>query len=353
MRRSAFLLFVSLFVAQPAWSQAEEAQPDEGLPQLAVLPLRVEGMDLDAVERLDGLIRERAGAARGMGLQAAAITRELVAGARSLGLSCELVTAECAAEFGALVTVDVVLLATAAGYGDGLGLDLQLIEVSTTSVRARTAVLLPASADVQAVVARRLVDATLAAPGDPARLELARIDAADVGPPGARLVVDGADRGTAPFDAALTGLLPGLHVVELSLEGHTAERRELQLAAGEVHALSLQLQAPTVPDRSAFERALPWMVSGTSALVALAGTTALVVGALPWVQADAAREQLLVLDTTAPGGDVEAAELYQTTALHDADWRGWGQATVVGGGVLAGVGVMIAFGALGWGLLGE
>jgi serine/threonine-protein kinase len=62
----------------------------------------------------------------------------------------------------------------------------------------------------------------------------------DTVPPGARLTVDGkADR--APSPVAMAGLAPGRHTLGVTLEGHAAVERVVELAAGQRKVLTLQL----------------------------------------------------------------------------------------------------------------
>jgi hypothetical protein len=105
--------------------------------------------------------------------------------------------------------------------------------------------------------------------------QLARITIAGL-PAGARLSIDGAEVGRAPFDAALV-LEPGRHELAAEREGFTATEETRELEAGAIVELAFELTPiepelpepvveptpePAEPRRSFWRRPWPWIILG-------------------------------------------------------------------------------------------
>lgn len=85
-------------------------------------------------------------------------------------------------------------------------------------------------------------------------------------PPGAALVVDGRDAGTAPWQGVLD---PGGHELRATLPGYHATRQEVMLTAGQTRALTLEL-TPLPPPVRWYRRWYPWTIAAV-VVVAAAG----------------------------------------------------------------------------------
>lgn len=97
----------------------------------------------------------------------------------------------------------------------------------------------------------------------------------DGGPAGATVIVDGRQVGEVPYRGELK---PGERLVELRAPGHSADRRKMQVTAGETYQLSVALvplPPPPVPEPTPWYGRW-WVWAGAAAVVAAGVTTALV-----------------------------------------------------------------------------
>ncbi len=82
-------------------------------------------------------------------------------------------------------------------------------------------------------------------------------------PSGARVTVDGTDRGTTPV--TIPGLSPGNHTVMLQREGYTTVAREIAITAGRTSPVEIDLALPATVSPTA--RSAPTGLAVTGALV--------------------------------------------------------------------------------------
>lgn len=87
-------------------------------------------------------------------------------------------------------------------------------------------------------------------------------------PAGATVVVDGAASGTTPFKQNLRS---GSHVIELQLDRHEPERREVVVAKNDTAAIEIAMRAVGSPPRSTWRRRLPVMLMGGGGALVLTG----------------------------------------------------------------------------------
>src|SRR5688572_27286724 len=121
--RSAAVGCVMLALSSSAWAQ--EAVPN---PTMAVLPLRVEGLQSNEVDRLNDLVRVRA--ATRFQVQSKETTTDLLEASQSLGVDCDLNAATCGSKLGTIADVSFVLLGSAVGGLDReIGVDLRIVDV--------------------------------------------------------------------------------------------------------------------------------------------------------------------------------------------------------------------------------
>ena len=89
-------------------------------------------------------------------------------------------------------------------------------------------------------------------------------------PPGARVAIDGEPAGATPLEQ---GLRSGPHVVELSLDGHYPERREVTVAKGAAATVDVPMRALGAggPESGPRRGPLPFVVMGAGAALIATG----------------------------------------------------------------------------------
>lgn len=335
-------------VVEPPAPPALEPEP-EPTPGLALVPLRVDGLQLNDVARLNQALREQVARVSPHALQPEARTTELYEAAKGLGLACDINEVACALQLGALLEVPYIVLGRANGVGvDEAGVDLRLIDVAGGR-EARRAALLLSLADGTSPDVGGLVEALFST------RSLTRDAIVALRPSGARLFVDGMPVPVVP-EAALqkvVGLLPGPHVVRAEADGYEPLEQRFEARDDSVSALELTLvplaQITVEREISPLEVALPWTVSGAGLLIGAAGVIAAVVGGQPWLAYGAARTEHDALDAQAEGYPALAAASWQKVNAAASDWEAWGMPTFATGISLAVVGLATGVVGATWG----
>ena len=213
---AAAALALSLVVAGSA--RAAPASP-AAEASLAILSVPGEGLWGPDLERVDRALRDGLAGVRGVVVQPSARTAEHFAEARRIGLGCNLEDVECAVKVGVLADVQQVLLVVPS-LDDGVyAVSLLLADVGTATVLGRLRRHAPATGDQLERAMAASVGVLLEPKKNAGTLTV------DVDRPGARVFVDGVDRGVAPIVAPVAGLAPGEHVLTVELDGFAPERR--------------------------------------------------------------------------------------------------------------------------------
>jgi hypothetical protein len=252
----------------------------------AVLPFAVDQMKLNEARRLKDGVRERLAARSGVEVQDDALTNALVDSSKSLGLDCDPREAACAATFGRIVDVDVVIAGGASGHEGRIALMLAFVDVKTGAERRRASALLPPDPDLEA----KALDRLFAALVDPSA-QLGALSVAGA-PAGATVVVDGVARGTLPLSGPVRGLLPGEHVLVVEKQGYIASSRVVLVDGGTSDAESVVLpRDPSTlrPGPGPLQIAAPFALAVLGAAVAVGGGVMGVYGYGPV----AAREEIV------------------------------------------------------------
>lgn len=233
--RAALLASFSLIASLGARAADPAAMP------LAVLPL---GGDASDAARAPVDERIRLAAGRYATVQEREATRQALQTATTLGLSCDAAASSCAQQMGGLAGAARVLHGSLDGSGQ---LTLRLTSVSDAAASAPQTETLPAAGVARDATIERLVLALLAPERITARLQL------QVGPRGARVVVDDLFRGPAPLPTALV-LAPGNHQIYVTHPGHLSVTRSVTLEVGALHRVAIELERdPDAPVPAPFE----------------------------------------------------------------------------------------------------
>ncbi len=326
-----------------------EAPPPAPVPKLAVVPLRVEGLQLNDVARLSRALREQVTRVSPYALQDEARTTELYEAAKGLGLACDINQVDCALQLGALLEVPYILLGRAGGIEGGeVGVDLRLVDVSAGR-EARRATVLLTLADGSPPDVGPLVEALFT------ERALTRDAIVSLRPHSARLYVDGI---AVPLSAQqslqkIAGLLPGPHVLRAEAEGYEPLRQRFEAKADAVSAIEVNLVplADITVEReiSPLELALPWSVAGLGAVIATAGAVTAVVGLQPWLRYSAAVDAHRALDVEAAGYPALAGGRWQEVNGAAAEWESWGMPAFATGVSLLTVGIAAGVAGASWG----
>lgn len=226
--RCALLASFTLVSSLGAHAADPAPLPPANLP-LAVLPLGG-GASEAARAPVDERIRLAAG--RYATVQERNATRQALQSAITLGLACDASAPPCAQQMGGLAGAARVLHGSLDEEGY---LSLRLTTVSDAAVSAPQMATLPAAGVARDAAIERLVLALLAPERISARLQL------EVGPRGARVVVDDIFRGPAPLPTALV-LAPGAHEVFVTHPGYLSESRSVSLEVGAHDRLMIELE---------------------------------------------------------------------------------------------------------------
>jgi hypothetical protein len=319
---------------------------------MAVLPLRAEGLQLNEAQRLNLLVRMRAASRGGHVVQSEELTTNLVEASQSLGVDCDVNAVQCGAELGKIADVELVLLGRATSVDDAgarfIGVTLRVVDVKGAREQRRVTALVPANAEEQTAAMDALTSLLFDANAPLAALSV-RTD-----PAGADVYVDG-ELSRAP--ERIDALAPGAHVVRVAQKGFLAQTQRAELHAGEA-----QLDAVLAVDPDAVHEtvtvkettttsplaiAVPFIVAGAGTALAVGGGVAIVVGVGPYNRIQSNEERIRALDASSardPAYPSKVRDLHDDSDRALEEWNSWGQAAVVTGGVLLGVGALASLG---------
>lgn len=328
-------------VATPALAAGE---------RMSVLPLRIERLQLNDVNRLNQMVRQRAEMRGGFAVEEERATNEIVEAALRLGLDCDINDVACATRIGKLADVPWVLLGAAVGDVRGrIGLDLRVVDVAKGAQLRRVSGLVPVDLDAQVAAFDGLLAALFSTSPQPT---LAVVTT----PTGADVVVNGQARGTTPLGAPIDGLAPGEHVVSVRKKGFLPKDQLVHLSEGELADLGVTLAVDpeamsTGP--TPLEVAVPFTAAGVSALIGTGGAVALGVGLLPWFahEGHAADFAAAEGDRSSPGYPDAVRAARAGMDREAAAWSEWGQPSVVVGSALLGVGALATGAGIWWGMV--
>lgn len=332
---------------------APEPEPEpEPLHEVAVVPLRVEGLQLNDVTRLNDALRAQVARVSPHALQPEARTTELYEAAKALGLACDINEVECALQLGRLLEVPFVVLGRASVVeGAEAGVDLRLIDV-TAGLEARRAVMLIPLGDGAPPDVRALAEALFSA------RPLTRDAIVSLRPSeGASLFVDGmpVPVTTSGSLQKLVGLVPGPHVVRAVADGYHPITRRFDATADAVSAIELTLEPlPEITverEISPLEVALPWTLAGSGVVVAVAGAITAGFGIQPWLAYGALYDKHQALDPNTEGYPARVKESWDDVDAQVKQWEAWGRPAFVTGLSLGAVGVVACAAGTAWGAL--
>lgn len=318
---------------------------------LAVVPLRVDGLQLNDVTRLNQALREQVSRVSPHALQDEARTTELYEAAKGLGLACDINQVECALQLGSLLEVPYIVLGRANGIEGGeAGVDLRLVDV-TAAKEARRATMLLTLADGSAPDVGALVEALFS------ETPLTRDAIVSLRPNDARLFVDGIAVPTKQDQSLqkIVGLLPGAHVLRVEADGYAAQvhRFEARLDAVSAVEITLEPLADITVERaiSPLEIALPFSVAAGGVVVGVAGAVTALVGLQPWLRYSEAYDAHQALDPSSDGYPALAAARWQEVNVAAGEWDAWGMPAFATGVSLSVVGLAAAVVGGAWGTL--
>jgi hypothetical protein len=310
--------------------------PASALAQTNVAIVPLSG---DSASAIDDGLRRGLSEVGGYAVQPAMLTRAHLESAAGMGVTCETDDDTCLIKLGVLAETNALLVPS---VHDG-ELRLKLLDVGARKAAGEVAQSLDAGADE---AARQAIVRLL-------RPELAHASLTVVANDGAKILVDGVERGIAPLDAPIAGLAPGPHVVRAELLGHEPSEQRVALGFAAQERVELQLTATTAgdpPDDPGPPDVVPTDNSSTdgdppaggglgvltisgAALTGLGaiGTASLAAGAL-YLES----EVLRLTETVMTPSDADKVRETQGTAA--ALWIG----TIVGAGVLV-VGTAVLF----------
>jgi hypothetical protein len=191
----------------------------------AVVGLAGAGVWATDVERVEDGVRAALARSVTGRIQPRAATAALLAEARQGGLLCDVREPSCSAKMGVAAGVDRVLLLEATMVGGAMSVELTLVDVDAEVVLGRGNRLLDAAAPQAALLEDVILE--LRFPG----LYFGALDVVGA-PSGARVLVDGEERGAAPLAGPVERLRPGAHHVEVRSSGETW-RSDIEVRAGE------------------------------------------------------------------------------------------------------------------------
>lgn len=339
-----------------------------GGERIAVLPLRVERLQLNEVNRLNLMVRQRAGTRGSYLVEDEQATNQIVEAALALGLDCDINDVACATRIGKLADVPWLMLGQAVGDLEGhIGLELRIVDTAQGSERRRAIALLPSDIAAQEVALDALVDALCSTAPLPTLAVASK-------PTGADVVVDGILRGITPLAEPIGGLVVGEHVVTVRKDGFPAKSQTVKAVDGESVSLSLDMStvpvassppappaslgpvAPTPvptppgPPPSAPDVVMPFTAAGAATLVAIGGGVALLVGLQPWLRYDQARTEIERARVSDPDFSEVVVAANEQMATASDDWSRWGLVSVISGGALLAVGGLASAAGVWWGL---
>lgn len=230
---------------------------------VAVLPADAPGLLPGACEALDAAIHQ-ALARAGVDVQPVERTARFIKDAVDAGLDCNLIEDDCALRAGVAAGADAVVVPRASRVDNRSVMVLRLLHVDGSSPRGAAGRLEegPSADDSLVGLARRLLDDT-AAPKTPLPVPLV------VEPRGAVLTVDGRLQDSRESAAGVLWLLPGPHLVRVSMDGYDAAQIVVDVPADrllEARSVVLERGFPTLAAIGIGVATVGGVVAGASAL---------------------------------------------------------------------------------------
>lgn len=355
-------LFLVISTAAAAQDAAPPAAPPAEAPTavpartIAVLPLRVEGLQLNEVQRINVQLRLRAETRGNFEVQSESDTTQLLEASQSLGLNCDVNAIECGVRLGQIADVAFVLLGRATGGLDAhVGIDVSVVDVKAGTVSRRISALLPTEPGQQAEAMNAFAEALFAQEGVQPLVSLALV----VEPAGADVIVDGAPRGTSPLAAPVGSLLPGDHHVIVQKKGFVTYRTRVAVLAGETARLEVTLVVDPEAMRTApggLEAAAPWLTAGVGGVALVGGIVASSYAGGRYLAFEEAVQKIEDLNAAGQAelDDDELETIRDSHAIAEQaaiEWTEWGQTTFVAGIVAAGIGVIVTGAGVAWGVV--
>src|SRR4051812_35391233 len=146
---------LALTSASPA--PAAVPAPPPSRARVALLPLEVEGLAVNEVRRIDGVVRGRAVARAELEVLPEETTDALVDSSQTLGLVCHLPDTACAAQIGKIADVDIVIAGSAHRIAEGVSVGLALVDVKSGAAQKRVLGLVPTDPDAQVAAMQTLL----------------------------------------------------------------------------------------------------------------------------------------------------------------------------------------------------
>lgn len=350
--RIAALASLVVVVAASA-AHAEDAAP--GGRTIAVLPLRADALQLNEAQRLNLLVRQRAKTRGGYDVQGEETTTQLLEASQNLGLDCDVNAAECGTQIGRIADVDFVLMGRATGglvdtskpgTSAMVGVDLRLIDVKKGAELRHVSALVPTDASLQ-VTAMNELSELLYGDGALVALEIVAL------PPGCEVRVDGVPRGTSPLPLPVDSLAPGVHHVSISKRGYLTSNSNVNVQKGEAARLEVTLEVDpesvhTGP--TTLDIAIPFVVAGAGAALAVGGGVMTFIGLDPWFRYDKAKSTIETADPKDDGYVATVTEQNRLASDAADQWSTWGQGVTIAGITLIGVGTLATGAGVGFGI---
>jgi hypothetical protein len=327
--------------------KVEAPPPPPPKPKLAFVPLRVDGMQKNDLDRLNASLRTQVETTSGELMLPETETAGLLESAQAMGLGCDVNETPCAVKLGKILAMPSVVLGRASGEGARVGVELRLIDVEGGAVKRRVRGLIQADPDTGDYPTGPLVTELFALASASKQIVVS------LAPEDADLVVDGIPTAGAGKLRTIDGLAPGPHVLLVTAEGFLPAKQDLDVGDD---LLTVEIALSPVPDIvvereiSGFERALPWTVAGTGGALLVGGTVAAVVGAVPWFNHGGEVSDLNELDSESSDFNGLARQSNGQLDEHATAWQDYGATTVVTGLVAASIGAVALTGGTLWGV---
>ncbi len=328
--------------AAPAGVDAPASPPDTR-PTMAVLPFSVNQLAINDVGRINAIVRKAVELSGGHRVQAEQTTIELYESAQSLGLDCDAQQTQCAVELGQLSDVQYVLIGTATGELDGVGVETILVDVGAGKEVARVRVRLPAARQAQIPPLRAGVTSLLK---DATSLCAVSIT---VEPADAAVWIDG----VRDDDGRLEGLSGEQHHLRVTRAGHVPHVQELRLLQCQSQQARVVLEVD--PDSEVktgpglVELSVPWALVGASAAVAATGVAAGALAVVPYLVYQNAVAQLAQIPEDNVDAPVDAQAAYAQATWGQTWWNNAGQYALWVSAAAVTVGLVVAGVGAGWG----
>lgn len=213
---------------------AARAPAASGEKSVALLPLETTGAGKEMRERLESLLRQEMERLPGLDVMSESDTHIRLAKRKA---GCRFDDLACLASAGATVSVQKVVRARVAKASSGFDLELKVVDVPARVEEGRLKEHLDEAPHAHAVTVRRMVTQLLVPEQFVGSLLLS------VDEPGARVFIDGVDKGVTPLAGPIAGLPPGKHLLELRVTGKPPLSRFVVIQFGEVTTEKLSFAA--------------------------------------------------------------------------------------------------------------